>query len=159
MVLTLLYIRLIASAMVGMALSIWFKNKSMKSKAKLSNVQYEGIWGFIKEDRKTIIGTLLTVLGFFLVLGDALDPNNLVDPDQKVKILWILSFSLRIIYTAILVLISMTVGYAGQDMALRLLSKTNTRINAAIDDKTTKIDRIEGQLDHPTPAAPPSPPK
>lgn len=55
----------------------------------------------------------------------------------------------------IIILIFATIGYSGNDLVSRFFSVVNSRINGAIDYKTTQIDTINNTLDKPTPAAPP----
>lgn len=149
-----LYLRLIFSSIAGMAFSLVLKHRSIDEKSKLSNLQRTAFLPFIKEERSNIIGTMLVLILFFLFAGSALDTNNLHDADKVVNVFWILSIELRVIYTMILAVLCATIGYSGQDIALRLFGKVNARVNAAIDFKTTEADKATGNLDSPTPAAP-----
>ena len=46
-----------------------------------------------------------------------------------------------------------TIGYSGSDIASRLFSVVNSRINGAIDYKTTQADKANGTENTPTVAS------
>ncbi len=151
--LIILYLKLILGSVIGLAIGMVAKNKAIKDKSGLANVQYSGIGELIKEEQKRIWGTLLTISLAFLIVGQGIDPDNLSNPNGKVKFLWgIFSTTQRIIWEAVLVTIFSTVGYVGIDIALKYFGATSQRINRAIDSKTTDADRVNGTLDKPTPA-------
>lgn len=149
---TLLFLKLLAAAVVGFGISLVAKNSSLKAKARLSNLQYGGLGELIKTDIATVVGTFLTIALIFLILGQAINPNNLHEADKPIKLLegWVV-LSKRIIFEAIMALLFSTVGYTGLDIALRIFSVTNRKLNAAIDHKTTIADQVSGTLDKPTP--------
>lgn len=150
--LLLLYFRLIGCSLIGLLYQMMNKYKSIKEKAKLANVQYPTFFQFLLEDKTSWILTLATISFMFLLLGATIDPKNLALPTKPIEVFWIFSLSAEEIYVMVLCLLFATCGYMGVDIFLRLMSKTNSRINAAIDYKTTQADKAAGTLDQPTPA-------
>lgn len=106
----------------------------------------------MKDDIGSIIGTILTISLGFLIVGGGINPNRLHLPDEPIPLMWgWVVLSKRIIYEACIVILFSTLGYTGVDIALRLFSVTNKKINAAIDYKTTQADAANNTTDHPTP--------
>jgi hypothetical protein len=149
----ILYIKLIGASLIGLFIMLLFKSKSLREKTTSGNIQFKGVVELIKDDIGRIIGTLLTITLLFLLFGKAIDPDNMEIPDDKIKFLdgWLVT-SRRHIYEGVLVALFSTVGYTGVDIALRIFSKVNSKINKALDHKTTKSDIEDGLDPHvPTP--------
>ena len=124
--------------LVGLSLSLLTVIQSLTKKAKLANVIFD--WKlFLKSDLiLQFVGSILTVaLGLLL-----LNPFFQQFPKYAEKV-----FAINVIFA--------TIGYMGSDIASRLYSVVNSRINAAIDYKTTISDKATGNLDNPTPAEKP----
>lgn len=122
------------SALLGSVLQTAFKARSMQIKAKLSNIEFS-FMGFLKDDWLVISANQITI---FLALV-MLDEIVKVDSKAMDYIKGIFAF----------------VGYFGSDVALRIFSVANKRLNAAIDYKTTIADKSTGTEDAPTPAMKP----
>jgi len=129
---------------IGMLLHMLMKARSIQSKAKQANVQFN-FWSYFIDDWLShLISAVAVVLYVYLVRHrvNNLDPLTLTSWHET-----ILGFSA-------------TVGYSGADIVSRFFSFTNRRINAAIDHKTTNADVAAGVDPHtPTPATPPVPPE
>jgi len=133
-----IYLSSFLIGLVGLSLSLLTVIKSLTRKAKLANVIFD--WKlFLKSDLLLqLAGSLLTVfLGLLL-----LNPFFQQFPQYAGKV-----FAVNLIFA--------TIGYMGADIASRLFSVVNSRINSAIDYKTTISDQTTGNLDSPTPAAKP----
>jgi hypothetical protein len=143
--LLILYSKLIGASAIGMFIMILFKNKSFNEQSSASNLQYNGLSELLKAEKGRIIGTLLTISLLFLLVGKAVNPDNIDRADEAIKFLdgWVV-VSRRIIYEGILVALFGTVGYIGVDIALRFFSATKKKMLAAIDYKTTKSDLADG---------------
>lgn len=133
-----LYLQCFFISLLGLALSVILVLKSLTTKAKLANVEFN--WKlFWKTDMVfSVIGTLLTVGIALMLLGPFLKDY----PKFANNTLMIL-----VIFSAL--------GYLGSDVASRFFSVVNSRINSAIDYKTTQADTANGTLDKPTPAVKP----
>jgi len=133
-----IYLSSFLIGLVGLSLSLLTVIKSLTRKAKLANVIFD--WKlFLKSDLLLqLAGSLLTVfLGLLL-----LNPFFQQFPQYTGKV-----FAVNLIFA--------TIGYMGADIASRLFSVVNSRINSAIDYKTTISDQATGNLDNPTPAEKP----
>lgn len=125
-------------SLLGLALSILLIIRNLTAKAKLANVIFD--WKlFWKSDAIfQIVGTLITVGIALMLLGPAFKSYPSLQQN-----------------TLMLLLIFATIGYVGSDIASKLFSVVNARINAAIDAKTTISDKTTGNLDAPTAAPKP----
>ena len=117
--------------LIGMILQMLMKAKSIQDKARLSNVQFKFSEYFIKDWLSHMISTGAVVL--YVILAKR---RIMAAPDS--------------VYELVLA-VSATVGYSGADIVSRFFSFTNKRVNAAIDYKTTEIDKINNTVDKPTP--------
>lgn len=133
-----LYLNCIAVSLIGLGLSLLLILKNLTAKAKLANVIFDWKLFFRTDLVFQIIGTLLSVALFLELLGPFLKKY----PQAKDETLFILAFF-------------SLVGYLGSDIASRFFSIVNSRINAAIDFKTTQADAASGNLNTPTPAIKP----
>jgi hypothetical protein len=133
-----LYLSCFAISLLGLGLSILLVLKSLTTKARLANVIFDFKLFWKTDAIFQIIGTFLTVgialmlLGPFLKKYPAFSDNTLI---------------ILVIFSAL--------GYLGSDVASRFFSVVNSRINGAIDFKTTQADKMSGNLDAPTPATKP----
>lgn len=136
-----LYLNCFFISLIGLGLSVLAVIFNLKKKAKLANIVFD--WGlYWKSDLwMQIAGTLLTA-GLFLML---LNPFLKQYPKFADN-----TFVILIFFSA--------VGYFGSDIASRLFSVVNSRINSAIDYKTTIADTQTGNLNAPTPAIKPTKP-
>jgi len=128
-----LYIQCFAVALIGWALQTTLKMRALQLKARAANVIFKPV-DYFKEDWLSITAAFLTIVLFLFFVSEFLNWQT-----------WIISY-VRIGFAF--------VGYTGSDIASRLFSVVNTRINAAIDYKTTISDTQTGTLDKPTPAVP-----
>lgn len=118
-----IYEVIIAGA-IGMLLQMLLKARSLQQKAKLANVQFKFMEYFTGDYISHIISTLAIALYVMLVRARIQNvPVNLYEV--------VLAFSA-------------TVGYSGADIVSRFFSFTNSKINAAIDWKTTRSDIADG---------------
>lgn len=125
-----MYIICFAVALVGMALHTALKLKSLQDKARLANVQFK-VWQYFKNDWLSITASVLTVVLFLFFVDNILHWKPQVEGYLKIGFAF--------------------VGYTGSDIASRLFSVVNKKINAAIDYKTTVADVAEGTVEAPTP--------
>lgn len=125
-----LYLECFAVAIIGMALHTTLKMKSLHDKAKLANVEFK-VNQYFKNDWLSITASLLTIIMFLFFIDSIIKWKP-----QAVNYLRIgMAF----------------VGYTGSDIASRLFSVVNKKINTAIDYKTTVADEQTGNLENPTP--------
>lgn len=120
---------------LGMLFSTVMVLRSLKQKARVANVIFsEG--KALKDDWLTPVSSFIVLLICMFFIPTI--PKN-----------W---------NPALPLLLFATIGYMGNDIASRVFSVTNKRINAAIDYKTDIADTVNGTLGTPTPAAkPPNP--
>jgi hypothetical protein len=131
---TLIYLKLIAGAFVGMAFQLWFKSNGLQDTATRANVEYS-FAQFISKDKKTIIGTFLAMCLFFLLFGDVIDSVYIHSSDELKPYLWgYIMLSGKTIANMIIMLVCVTVGYMGQDAALRLLGRTSKELKEALEN-------------------------
>jgi len=133
-----IYLTYGAIALIGTAISVVMIAANQSSKAKQNNVifPWKTFWGIdliIK-----ITGSLLTALLFLTWLP----PVFKIYSGYK--------------YLDIIVRIFMGLaGYFGSDLANRVFSAANSRVNAAIQYKSSQADIMNGTTDAPTPAVKP----
>lgn len=133
-----LYLNCFFISLIGLGLSVLAVIFNLKKKAKLANIFFDLKLYWKSDLWIQVAGTMLTC-GLFLML---LNPFLKQYPQFADNVFVILIF-----FSA--------VGYFGSDIASRLFSVVNTRINTAIDYKTTQADTANGTLDAPTPAMKP----
>lgn len=150
--LILLYFKFFIGSIVGMAFQLIMKNMSQKQSATNVNVVYLGFWGFVKKDKNAVWGTLLTLALFFVVFGEILNGIVTNAPDVMKPYFWGYVFiSTKMIVNASLILLTITIAYSGQDIALRFLGRTNKELKDAIAYKAKQTDEANGTADKPTP--------
>lgn len=125
-----LYLELFAVALVGMALHTVLKLKSLQDKARKANVEFK-VGTYFKEDWLSMVASGLTIIMFLLFVDNILN--------WKPQVMGYLNIGFAF------------VGYTGSDIASRLFSVVNKKINTAIDYKTTVADEQTGNLENPTP--------
>jgi hypothetical protein len=114
-----LYVACFAIALIGMALHMALKMKSLQDKARAANVVFKARQYF-HDDWLSILGSLLTIFMFLLFIDNVLKwKPALID---FVKIFFAF------------------VGYTGSDIASRLFGVLNTKINSVIDQKANALD-------------------
>ena len=125
-----LYLECFAVGLVGMALHTSLKMKSLQDKARKANVEFK-LGDYFKYDWLSVTSSVLTIILFlfFLKYGVKRWPQ------------FIDAFTIFFSF----------IGYTGSDVASRLFSVVNKRINTAIDYKTTAADKQTGDLESPTP--------
>lgn len=110
-----LYLACFGVALVGMALQIVLKLKSLQDKATAANVEFNvGI--YFRKDWLSTIASLLTIILFLLFIDNILKWKPAIVDFLKI----FFGF----------------VGYTGSDIASRLFSVVNKQINNVIDFKT-----------------------
>lgn len=129
----LFYAKLILAAICGQGIALIVKSSAMEAKAKLSKIPYAGFWNFVKEDRKSIWGTAFTLVLFLLLVGEGTKSDALIVND-KTFTWWIFEFSAKAILNMIFLILLAFVGYTGMDLALKLFSVTNRKLNKAISE-------------------------
>lgn len=124
-----LYLELFAVALVGMALHTALKMKSLQDKARKANVEFK-LRQYFANDWLSITASLLTIVMFLFFIDNIVKWQPKAENYLKIGMAFI--------------------GYTGSDIASRLFSVVNKRINTAIDYKTTVADASTGDLDTPT---------
>jgi len=125
-----MYLTCFAVAIVGMALQTALKLKSLQDKARLANVEFK-VWHYFRNDWLSITASILTIIMCLFFLDNIVKWKPVAADYLKVGFAF--------------------VGYTGSDIASRLFSVVNKKINAAIDYKTTVADIQEGTVDVPMP--------
>jgi hypothetical protein len=110
-----LYLACFGVALVGMALQIVLKLKSLQDKATAANVEFNARIYF-RKDWLSTIASLLTIILFLLFIDNILKWKPAIVDFLKI----FFGF----------------VGYTGSDIASRLFSVVNKQINNVIDLKT-----------------------
>ncbi len=128
------YVQCFLVAFIGMLLQATLKAVSIQKKAKLANVEFKFIH-YLTQDWLSHLASVLTIFLFLFFIDEFVNFNAKVADFLKIGFAF--------------------VGYTGADIASRLFSVVNSRVNAAIDYKTTLADTQTGNLDKPTPAAKP----
>lgn len=126
-----LYGQCFAVALIGMILQALLKIKSIQDKARKANVQFSAK-EYILGDWVSHCASLATIVMFLFFIDEFTNFNAKIADYLKMGFAF--------------------VGYTGSDIASRLFSVVNKRINNAIDHKTTGYDASTGNLDKPTPA-------
>lgn len=116
---------------IGMVLQMLMKARSIQQKARLSNVEFKFREYFTGDWLSHLISIGAVVLYVILVRK-----RVMIAPESMYELI---------------LAVSATVGYSGADIVSRFFSFTNKKVNAAIDYKTTEIDRIHNTMDKPTP--------
>lgn len=125
-----LYLQCFMAAFLGWIISVCVKQASLMKKARVANVQFKAS-EYFTEDYWAIIATFAFIGVCLLSIEHVLN--------LKPTIMAYVSPGFAF------------VGYTGSDLALRLFSKANDKLNSAIDYKTTIADKQSGTLDAPTP--------
>ena len=126
-----IYIKCFVVAFIGMILQALLKIKSIQDKARKANVKFSAK-EYLIEDWVSHLASLATIVMFLFFIDEFTNFNAKVAEYLKIGFAF--------------------VGYTGSDIASRLFSVVNRRINDAIDYKTTISDTQTGTLDAPTPA-------
>lgn len=134
-----LYLQCFLISLIGLGISVMTILKNLTNKAQLANVIFDWKLYFKTDLVYQLVGTLLTVGLFLMLLAPARVKYPALSNDNLV-----------------ILLVFATTGYIGSDLASRLFSVVNTRINSAIDYKTTIADKASGNLGAPTPADKPT---
>ncbi len=129
------YLTCFLMGIIGVALSTITVLQSLTKKAKIANIIFNWKLFFSADIFIQLIGSLITVGGALLLIG----PFMRQYPQYADK-----DFAIMVVFA--------TIGYLGSDVASRLFSVVNSRINGAIDYKTTQADTANGTVDTPTPA-------
>jgi len=119
---TTMYLQCFAVAFTGWALHTSLKLRSMQVKSKAANLEFR-ILDYFKEDWLSITACFLTIILFLLFIDDVLNINDKIIDFVKI------GFGF--------------VGYTGSDVASRLFSEVDKKINSVIDYKTNIADGIE----------------
>ena len=119
---TTMYLQCFAVAFTGWALHTSLKLRSMQVKSKAANLEFR-ILDYFKEDWLSITACFLTIILFLLFIDEVLNINDKIIDFVKI------GFGF--------------VGYTGSDVASRLFSEVDKKINSVIDYKTNIADGIE----------------
>lgn len=117
-------------ALFGMLLQILLKGIAVQKKARLANVEFKFIEIFTNDWLSHLASIVTIILALFLV-------DEFTNISEKVTDYIRIGFAF--------------VGYTGSDIASRLFSVVNSKVNAAIDYKTTIADQANNTTDKPTP--------
>jgi len=117
-------------AFLGMLLQMLLKAKSIQDKAKKANLEFSFKEYFL-DDWLSHSVSLVTIIMFMFFITEAINFNALVAKYLKIGFAF--------------------VGYSSSDIASRIFSVVNKRVNNAIDYKTTQADEANGTVGKPTP--------
>ena len=124
------YITLAIISLLGMGLQMLLKARSIQEKARKANVVFS-FKEYLFDDRISHGVSLITIALFMFFITEAINFNPIVADYLK------LGFGF--------------IGYSSADIASRIFSVVNKRVNNAIDYKTTQADEANGTADKPTP--------
>jgi len=119
---TIMYLQCFAVALTGWALHTSLKLRSMQVKSKAANLEFR-LLDYFKEDWLSITACFLTIILFLLFIDEVFNINDKIIDFVKI------GFGF--------------VGYTGSDVASRLFSEVDKKINSVIDYKTNIADGIE----------------
>ncbi len=119
---TIMYLQCFAVAFIGWALHTSLKLRSIQVKSKAANLEFSVLDYFI-EDWLVILSCYLTILLFLLFIDEVSNINEKIMDYVKIGFGFI--------------------GYTGSDVASRLFSIADKKINSVIDYKTNIADGIE----------------
>jgi len=117
-------------AFLGMLLQMLLKAKSIQEKAKKANLQFSFKEYFL-DDWLSHGVSFVTIIMFLFFTTEFINFNKIVADYLKIGFAFI--------------------GYSSADIASRIFSVVNKRVNNAIDYKTTQADEANGTVDKPTP--------
>lgn len=117
-------------SLLGMVLQMLLKIKSIQEKAKKANVIFS-IKEYLRDDWVSHGISLVTIIMFMFFITELVNFNAIVSKYLKIGFAF--------------------VGYSSADIASRIFSVVNKRVNNAIDYKTTIADEANGTTDKPTP--------
>lgn len=117
-------------AVLGQLLQMLLKIKSLQEKAKKANVVFS-TKEYLRDDWVSHCISLVTIVLFMFFINEMVTFNASVSKYLKMGFAF--------------------VGYSSADIASRIFSVVNRRINDAIDYKTTQADTANGTVDQPTP--------
>lgn len=124
------YLIIFLVAFLGMVLQMLLKIKSLQEKAKKANVIFS-TKEYLRDDRVSHAISIVTIIMFMFFINEFVTFNAVVSKYLKIGFAF--------------------VGYSSADIASRIFSVVNKRINNAIDYKTTQSDLANGTADQPTP--------
>jgi hypothetical protein len=124
------YLELLGFGLLGWIIQALLKARSIQEKARAANVEFKFLEYFTMDWISHAVSIIMIVTGVLLA-------NDAIHMFPQVES-W-----LRALFV--------TIGYSNGDIVSRFLSKVNTKVNAAIDYKTTISDKQTGTLDAPTP--------
>lgn len=104
-----------------MALQTALKMKSLQDKARAANVEFK-IRQYFSNDWLSIVASILTIIMFLLFLDNIMKWKPVIVDYVKIGFAFI--------------------GYTGSDIASRLFSVVNKKINDVIDTKTNIADNV-----------------
>ncbi len=115
------YLFLLLIALVGMAIQIALKMKSLQEKAVAANAEF-GPGIYFKKDWLSVVLSLLNILLFLLLAGAAVEKWH---PEPII---------IQIAFAFI--------GYTGADIASRLFGVVGKKINSVMDIKANSYDGV-----------------
>src|SRR6478735_7737712 len=124
------YFILFFLASLGMILQMLLKAKSIQDKAKKANLEFS-LREYFFDDWLSHAVSVTTIVMFLFFVTEAINFNQMVANYLKIGFAFI--------------------GYSSADIASRIFSVVNKRVNNAIDYKTTQADEANGTTDKPTP--------
>jgi hypothetical protein len=128
-----LYLIYFGIGLLGMAFQVLLKMQALQTLAKKANVIFKPS-SYFSDDWISLSLSLLTIIICMVFLPD-------IEKNYPAVSGWMrISFAF--------------VGYTGASILNRIFSVANSKLNAAIDYKTTISDTETGTLGAPTPAAP-----
>jgi len=113
-----------------MILQMLLKAKSIQDKAKKANLEFS-FREYFFDDWLSHAVSVTTIVMFLFFVTEAINFNQMVANYLKIGFAFI--------------------GYSSADIASRIFSVVNKRVNNAIDYKTTQADEANGTTDKPTP--------
>jgi hypothetical protein len=138
----ILYIKCFVVALLGHSLQTIFKIKSIREKARLANVAFSPV-DYFKQDWLTLLSALVTTCMCLFFI----DAKKVLSSAFEMNVGGIITIGM----VQIVMILFSLIGYTGSDIASRLFSVVNRKVNQIIDIKTTDADLNSGNTDKPTP--------
>lgn len=123
---TIIYLKLFASAVLGQIAQILVKADSVSKIAEKSSVDYSLKW-FLSLDWKPIIKAFLGIAVFFLFFGDIANPKHLANQETPFNIVGMFTIPIYLIWNSAWIAIAFVFGGCGSYMAFKFQSEATKR--------------------------------
>lgn len=131
---SILYFKLVASALAGIVFAILMKMRAMNAKTSITG-EKTTLLKFLQDDFTSILGTLTAVIIILLPLSEILNPDALIIVNPTFTF-WIFQFTARAILNFVLISAMGFAGHSGMDVVLKIYSVANREANKKLENFT-----------------------